>query len=215
VQMEVCSGWWDEIMSRSYSSDPHQKIRYVDSNDGTVSGNATNPANVVPFLRQLRMSSSQILKNWNRNRSRNDWPVYAVQSGIFNALRQYYQSLNYEAVYSIIVDGEPVTGMLTLDGYVVAEIPEWDMYDAETGNMDETTGFSKKQRAIFTAKENLTGLTNVRSLDVAPGSGLVIQQSPLLRDKGKKYMYYAFGMGFGVAQPQLMTASWNSSDTYQ
>jgi hypothetical protein len=214
VQMEVTDGWWTEIEGRAYSSDPYQKVRYVDSNNGTLAGNATVPANVAAFLRKLRMTSSMVLRNWNRSGSIEQRPMYLVQPGIFQALLQYYQGLGLEQSFAYIREGAPVLGVLRFENHLVVEIPEWDVYDFETGNMDETTGYSKKQRALFIAPENLTGVANFRNLQSIPGSGLVVQNSPVLRDKGKKFIYYAFGMGFGLAQPQLVTAAWNSSDTY-
>lgn len=214
IQMETCEGWWSEIQNRTYSTIDAQKIRYVNSNDGTVGGNALNPANVADFLRDLRNKSSMILKNWNRNRSAAEYPLYMVQGGIFQAYRTYLQSLGTEMANVLILNGEMVPGVLMFEGYRVVEIPEWDMYDAETGNYNDTTGHSNIQRALFTAPENLTGLANMRDIEMMPGTGLAIQVDPIIKNKGKKYMYYAFGMGFGVAQPQLMTASWNSSQSF-
>lgn len=214
VQMEICEGWWSEITQRAYSTDANQKVRYIDSNDGTVAGNAINPANVKDYLLDLRTKSSMILRNWNRNRGMAEYPLYLVQGGIFQAYRTYLQSLGTEAANMLIIDGEAVPGVLMFEGYRIVEIPEWDMYDFETGNFDESTGQSKIQRALFTAPENLTALANMRSIENMPGSGLIIQQDPIIKNKGKKYLYHAFGMGFGVAQPQLMTASWNSSQSF-
>jgi hypothetical protein len=186
----------------------------VDSNDGTVAGNALNPANIADYLRDLRNKSSMILKSWNRNKPMAEYPMYMLQGGLFQAYRTYLQSLGTEMANMLIIDGEAVPGVLMFEGYRVIEIPEWDMYDYETGNYNETTGQSNIQRAIFSAPENLTGLANMRDVEMMPGSGLVVQVDPIIKNKGKKYMYYAFGMGFGVAQPQLMTASWNSSESF-
>lgn len=214
VQMGTCEGWWSEIKARAYSTDPQQKIRYVDSNDGTVNGNALNPANIADYLRDLRNKSSMILKSWNRNKPMAEYPMYMLQGGLFQAYRTYLQSLGTEMANILIINGEAVPGVLMFEGYRVIEIPEWDMYDFETGNYNEATGQSNIQRAIFSAPENLTGLANMRDVEMMPGSGLVVQVDPIIKNKGKKYMYYGFGMGFGVAQPQLMTASWNSSESF-
>jgi ABC-type arginine transport system ATPase subunit len=109
-----------------------------------------------------------ILKNWNRNRTAAEYPLYMVQGGIFQAYRTYLQSLGTEMANVLILNGEMVPGVLMFEGYRVVEIPEWDMYDAETGNYNESTGHSNIQRALFTAPENLTGLARLVRMAVIP-----------------------------------------------
>lgn len=207
------NGWWSEIKARVALTTEYGRIRYVDTNDGTYTGNALNPANIADYLRQLRLSSHPMLQFWNIDRPQAQWPVYMLQSGLFNALIAYYQSLGTEIANRLIVDGVAVPGATTFDGYPVMMIPEWDMFDYETGNI-LASGQSKNQRAIFTAAENLCGVAAMNSLEGKPASALMIQASPLLKDKGKKWMYASLGFGFGIAQPILMTVGYNSSNTY-
>jgi len=211
--LEHHNGWWSEIQARVGASGEYVKIRYVDSNDGTSGGNATNPANIADYLRELRMASHPILQFWNLDRPTSEWPVYLLQRGLFDALTRYYQSLGTELAHQLIIDGVAVPRALTFDGYPVLMMPEWDMYDFETGNT-AATGHSKKQRAIFTAAQNLCGIAHSNGIEGRPQSALQIEQSPLLKDKGKKWMYASMGIGFGIAQPILMTVGYNSSDTY-
>lgn len=212
-QQSTCSGWWAELIARTQTQNAAARVAYVDSNDGTVAGNATLPANVTDFLDQLRYSSSQVLKNWQYNRGLNQRAKYLVQSGIFRALKQYYRSLGTELAHQFIINGEAVPGVLEYDGNLVIEMPEWDMYDNETGNI-QPNGLSYVQRALFIADGNLSGLINMRELAGFPGSGLIIQASPLLKDKGKRYIYADFALGFGIAQPALVTAAYNSSRNF-
>lgn len=215
AMMEVTNGWWGEIEARVHETDEFAKVRYVDSNNGTGDGNAINPANVTDYLDQLRASSHIILLNWHRNKPISERPKFVVQGGIFNAYKKYLKALGTEAAHKFIMEGETITGVLEYDGFLVVENPDWDMWDTEMGMWDKMNNRSKIQRALFTANENLCGLFNMRSLENFPESALVIQTSPLVRDKGRKDMYASFGLGFGVAQPVLMTASWNSSQDFQ
>jgi len=207
------NGWWSEITARVGQSGEYVKIRYVDTNDGTSGGNATNPANIADYLRELRMASHPILQFWNLDRPNGEWPVYLLQRGLFDALIAYYRSLGTEIANQLIMDGIPNQRVTTFDGYTVIMMPEWDMYDYETGNT-AASGGSKKQRAIFTAVQNLCGVAHANTVEGMPDSALVIQKSPLIKDKGKSWMYASLGVGFGIAQPILMTVGYNSSDTY-
>ena len=214
AMLEHQNGWWSEIKARTALNTEFGKVRYVDSNDGTADGNATDPGNIADYLRQMRLSAHPILQFWNLNRPRTEWPVYLLQRGLFQALITYYQSLGTEMANQLIIDGLPVPNATTFDGYPVLLMPEWDMFDFETGNIDATSGQSKKQRALFTANMNLCGVAHFRSLDGRPESALAIQKSPLLKDKGKSWMYASMGIGFGLAQPVLLVAGYNSSDSY-
>lgn len=213
AMLEHQNGWWSEIKARVSLGSEFGKVRYVDTNDGTSDGNATDPANIVDYLLQMRLSAHPILQYWNINNP-SEMPVYLLQKGLFDALVKYYRSLGTEIANRLIVDGLPVPNATTFDGFPVLLVPEWDMFDFETGNISATTGYSKKQRAIFTAVQNLCGIVHGNSIEGRPESSLAIQQSPLLKDKGKKWMYASMGIGFGIAQPVLMVAGYNSSDTY-
>lgn len=211
--LEHHNGWWSEIQARVGASGEYVKVRYVDTNDGTSGGNATKPANIADYLRELRMASHPILQFWNLDRPKAEWPVYLLQRGLFDALFKYYESLGTEIANRFIIDGKPVENALVFENYTVLMMPEWDMFDFETGKM-AANGQSLTQRAIFTAPENLCGIAHANSLEGAPESALVIQKSPLIKDKGKSWMYASLGIGFGIAQPILMTVGYNSSETY-
>ena len=212
--LEHYNGWWSEIKARVPLASEFGRVRYVDTNDGTADGNATDPANIADYLRQMRYSAHPILQFWNLDRPKSEWPVYLLQRGLFDALIRYYESLGTEESHRLIVEGISIPNATTFEGYPVLMIPEWDMFDYETGNTLAASGQSKKQRAIFTASMNLCGVAHTNSLEGKPESALRIEKSPLLKDKGKSWMYASLGIGFGVAQPVLMVAGYNSSDTY-
>lgn len=214
--MEVQNGWWPEIIARTQTSstDRFTHIKYVDTNDGTADGNATNPANIVDYLKQMRATADPILKYWNYNNPIETRPFYELQSAMFEALKTYYQTNNTLADNTYTIDGMGLNGVLMFDGFLVFDKAEWDMYDIETGNWDNDLAMSKIQRARFTVPENLCGLITAESLANRPQSALVIEADPSIKAKGKKYIYATYGYGFGIAQPVLMVAGYNTSQNF-
>lgn len=213
AMLEHQDGWWEEIRQRAAlgaGASDTAKIRYLDTNNGTASGNATNPAYVKDFLEDMRTRSNPLLLNWNLRRSPSEWPVYLVNRPIFNALKKYYQSFDNLMAFQYVTDGIPDPNILYCEGFEVHLMADWDYFDYETGQV-RTNGLSKNALALFTARENLSGVSNAKSLEGVPGSSLIIEKDPSVKAKGKKYMYAAMSFGFGVAQPQLMTAGFNTN----
>lgn len=214
--MENCNGWWSEIKARAHLKDgDYGKVRYVNTNNGTAQGNAMNPSNIKAYLDRMKSIAHPILGLWNLKMARSEWPCYFLQKGLFDALVTCYESQNCLQDCSLIYDGLPVPGATTYKGHPVFMMAEWTMWDYETGAMDPNTGYSKHQRALFSAKENLCGISNMMNIDGRVGSTLVIERDPSLKAKGKKYIYGCIGLGFGIAQPILMVAGWNSSFDYK
>jgi hypothetical protein len=212
------NGWWSEIKARvampNTASSRFGRVRYLDTNDGTPDGNATDPGNIADYLRNMRMVADPILQFWNLDQEMGEWPIYLLQKGLFDALIRYYQSLGTELANRLIINGITNPRATTFDGYPVLMMPEWDMFDFETGRINPATGYSKTQRALFTAAENLCGIVHGKTLQGRPQSSLAIEEKPGLDAKGKKLMYGCMGIGYGIAQPVLMVAGYNSSDTY-
>lgn len=217
AMMRNCDGWWSELYGRAQSTDPNRKIIKFDSNDGTADGNATNPNNIADFLKDMLMGSPLVLRNWNKARPRSEWPVFMLQPGLYNSYIEYLEAKGTEKAHMMEVVGEDGSsvGVYTFRGYPVLEVADWDSFDNEVGLFDATTGMSKKQRAIFTVRENLTIAHGYGALDSNPSSGLMIQKSPLLKDKQKVWTHMALRIGFGLAHNHLISISYNSSDTYQ
>lgn len=214
LMLEQQDGIWTEIEARTQSSNPDAKIAYVDSNDGTQAGNATRPENVTDFFDSMIAAATPQLQGWfDQTNPVFGMPVFIVQNGIFQAYKKYLRSQNLESAYKLSMEGEIVRDVLEHDGYLVFNERNWDMYDAELGRVG-LDGKSKVQRALFTVPGNLTLLANMNSLESQPGTGLILQQSPLIKDKGKTWIYASYGLGVGVAQPDLMVAAYNSSTTF-
>lgn len=216
AMMSHCNGWWSEIGARAAlpTSDEWNRVRYVDTNNGTTVGNALRAENICRYLRTMRAMAHPLLKFWNRQRPRSEWPAYFLQQGLYEAYLEYLTSKDISESYMLKIDGVPVEGVYMFEGYQVISVAEWDVYDYETGQMNPVTGQSYNQRALFSARENFCTISHAEQLDGRPGSSFAIQKDPSLKAKGKSYMYGQFGFGFGVAQPILMVAGWNSTRTY-
>jgi hypothetical protein len=199
TQMSTCNGIWAEIFERGALADAEQKVRILDTYDGTL--NAADPANITDFLRDMIKKSHPLLQAWSNMDKR-----FKLQPELFDALIQYYQSRNTEASMAFLVNGVPVQDATTFNGIPVLKDNDANMYDYTTGNM------SKKARAILTVRENLTVLFNALPLEGFGNDSLIVQKSLQVKDKGKSYMYGAWGLGAGIAQPQLITAAINSVD---
>lgn len=208
------NGYFSELRARSLLTDPNERVVYVDSNDGTLSGNATLSTNIEDYLQEMINQADPVLQNWNLSMPQQNWPVFVLQRGLYNAYKKLLESRDVLSSYQLMIDGEAVPGVLTYEGYPVVMMPEWDAFDYETGKRSTTTGLSLKQRALFIAPENLCGVVNARSTDNMLDIGLQIQESPVLSDKRKKFMWANYAFGFGIAQPKLVVAGWNSSETY-
>ena len=209
TMLEQQNGVWSEIEARTQTTNERARIAYVDSNDGTIAGNATRAENVTDFFDEMIAQASPLLAGWyDQSQPAYGMPFFAVDGKFFRAYKAYLRSLGTEMANRLIIDGEAVRDSLEYDGYAVVHVREWDAFDAEMGRTGNTA------RALFTVPENLTLLANMENSQLQPGSGLLVQKSPLLKDKGKVWMYADYSLGMGIAQPELMVAAYNSSTNF-
>ena len=126
--------------------------------------------------------------------------VMAVTKSVFDAYKSHlidtYGASGIPAAYLLVVDGEPVPGVLRYDGIPVVCMDEWTEHD-------EVLGINT-HRILLTAKGNLSIAHDVASIDQFGGMGLRVEQSPILRDKGRIDMYTAFQVGAGIANTDFM-----------
>lgn len=208
-KLRHCQGFWVEILERN-ALDPNEPgyVRAVDTNNGTVAGNATLPANIVAFLQTMIDRSHITLRYWKRSKPNAQRPVFMLQSRLYSAYLTYLMTTGTEQSQMLLVNGTPVEGIYMYKGYPVVETAEWDMYDVKTG------AEGKNERAIFTALENLTIGIDVASLAEYQNSAIVVWKSPDIRDKGLVVYYAAFRLGMRVAYPNLITVGFNSSEVF-
>ena len=189
------------------------RIPFVNTNDGVgASTNATLPANIKGYLQDMIRNSSNALRYWKRYGGQ--MPVFYLQSGLYQALVDYYATLpGGQDNRAFVVNGVGSDGILRFEGYPVFHWIDADIFDSSLGLTNPATGHSWNQRALFTVPQNLTLITNVRPSTI--GAGLAIQTSPLLIHKGKTWMYMTYGIGAGIAFNDLCTYGYNTSYTYQ
>lgn len=200
------------------------KIAYINTNDGSYTGNATVAANIADFLDDMIAASSPELQYGEYTEGQVKG-VFKLQGGLFKAFKAYMKSVSgSEANWSFIVNGTAVPGMYMYDGYVVMHWADKDLFDNKIGLFDPTLKMSKSQEAILTVPENLALLTHVRgsgagldddgNAETADAPGLVIQRSPDIRDKGALFALAQIGIGVGITQRSLVTYGYNSAYTY-
>lgn len=218
AQQSHQNGWWSEIQARASepTSNRFGRIRYVDTNDGTVNGNAMNPANIAAYLLQMRASADPLLGMWTYQMPGSNvaTPIYELSGGLFDALLAYYRSLGTEMANALIINGLTVPNATTFDGWPVIRKNEWDYYQFEVGRFNAATGKAKTQYARLSVPQNLCGVAHMTTLEGQPSASLIIEKDPSVKAKGKSYIYGSYGIGFGIAQPVLMVAGYNSSDSY-
>lgn len=216
--LEQMDGIWTEIYGRVASTNEKGGIVYVDTNDGTINGNATRPENVVDYFRSMKAAAKPQLRQWRDQTNQTfQKPVYLVQEGLFEAYKEYLRTQQNEIGHKFILDGEAVEGVLRFDGHLVILVPEWEMHDAEMGRVStdgQNAGYSNNQRALFTVLENFTGVANMSPIEGNPNTALAVEKPEGVQFKGKVFMYASYGFGVGIAQPDLVVAGYSSNPSF-
>ena len=209
AMLNVCNGIWSEIRARvTYGT-----MKYVDTNNGTAAGNAMNPDNIVPYLKKLMLEGGTQLRVWNAKGSIEQKPMFLLQGGLFEAYETYLEQTRTAAAHQFILDGTVIEGVLTFKGRLVVRMDEWDVFDTEVGRV-LPSGYSKTQRALYVAPKNLVICADVKALKKQGDTGLMIQESPDIRDKGAVNILGNYRLGFGIAYDYLVVAGYNTSETY-
>ncbi|MCB0583000.1 MAG: hypothetical protein KDD10_27230, partial [Phaeodactylibacter sp.] len=131
---------------------------------------------------------------------RGEWgAVMLVSKGIFDAYKDYIIA-NFNQIpdaYMLLIQGETVRGALMYDGIPVVCADEWTEHDEMLG--------VNTHRIVLTAPGNMVVASDLPGLDGQfSGMGLRIEQSSLLREKGRTYMHTTFRLGAGIADTDFM-----------
>lgn len=133
------------------------------------------------------------------NRRRTDiGVVMLVHPAEFDAYKSYIKT-TYNAIpegYYMMIDGEPVRGVLMYDDIPVIRVDEWK-------DMDDMLGINT-HRILLTSTRNLAIAYDVAGIDQFGGIGLRIEQDMRLRNKGLTDMYTTFRMGTAIADTDFM-----------
>ena len=137
-------------------------------------------------------------------------PVILLTSYEFTALRRFLQSSGSanEASWYFMLKGEDGVAMIDHNVLMYNGLPviEWDACNS----FDAVTG-CQSHRAAIVMPGVMGILSNVPSLEQSQynGMGLVMQESPLIKDKGKIYMHTALRWGAGIADSNFIVMKSN------
>jgi hypothetical protein len=132
------------------------------------------------------------------------YPIILLGPKEFTAYRKFITDMapNNELAYRYMIQGETGDPMLERNVLRYDNLPvvKWDalvQFDATLG--------TKSHRGAIIAPGNFGVLSNVGDINnrLFNGQGLVIQESPLLKDKGKVYMHTNFRWGAAIADPKM------------
>lgn len=124
-----------------------------------------------------------------------------VDGTTFDAYKKYIIG-TYSAIpqgYLMEQNGEAVRGVLMYDGKPVIVDDSIEMMSSYIG--------VEQRRCIVTALGNFAVARRQEAIpDMYDGAGLVVQQSDLLRDKGRLDMYSAFRLNTAIADTRFMVS---------
>lgn len=132
------------------------------------------------------------------------YPIVLATSEVYRALQSYINSLapgNQQAFNYQITGMDGVTGInwnvLKWNGLPVVRWEAAADFDAIVG--------TKQHRLAIVAPGNFGALANIDAIEEAQwnGLGLVVQKSPLLKDRQKYYMYTQLRWGAGIADVDM------------
>ena len=133
----------------------------------------------------------------------NRMPIILVTKDIYNAYKAWITSKagSNELAYRYVIENNDGTTQLMRNVLMYDSMPvvRWDApsrFDALTG--------AQSHRAAIVAPQNFGVLHDVADLQQWEGMGLMVEQSPLLRDKGRIDMTTTFRWGAGIANTDFM-----------
>lgn len=175
----------------------HFNNSFVDGDFSDSTGAYTGSDIQAEFEAVKRAAHPNLRPIINRRRG-GPGAVYLVSQSVFDA---YKDSLidTYNGIpegYMMRVEGELVPGVLMYDGIPVVVMDEWRMFD------DMLNIYT--HRIVLTAIGNLGIAHDVTPIAQRSGAGMIFQQSPVLKDKGRIDMYANFRLGAFIADTNLM-----------
>jgi hypothetical protein len=148
-----------------------------------------------------------ILKLYKKGKLINDKPLFLVSPSIFAGYKSDLKKkfVNTWKSFELMVkganDAQVVYG-LEYDGYAVVEVDEWDAWD-------ERVNQQNVQRAIFTARRNLTIATDVATVAGMGGISLSATSNPLdVKTIGKTDVRATYKMDSGIANNDLIVVAY-------
>lgn len=213
------NGMW-AIMVANTALPAGTNTPYVDTNDGTVAGNALNPANIYQYLQRMVDAASPELRGMSKIGA--DAPFFVLDYSLYEAYRQYLiqngVNTNNNLAWEFQQNAQEV---LYFNGYKVYMDMDADKFDREMGAIKTSTiggkpvYHSRNARALFTAPKNMfigldleTGVDNI---------GLIVESgTSAVRDAGKTFYKMMMSVGMGILDPLLQVVGYPSeTGTFQ
>lgn len=139
------------------------------------------------------------------------FPVILLTDPEYLALEKYYADMapGNELAYKFMLELEDGTTQLMPNMLRWKKMPviRWEAFT----EFDAITGV-KSHRAAIVAPGSWGVLGNVDQLEnrLFSGAGLAVQESPLLKDKGKIYMFTTFRWGAAIADAEMCVMASNT-----
>lgn len=168
---------------------------------------------IMDLVAAVKAASTPEMKAAMVNGVNGRLPVWLATAPVYEAYLNYIRSLapGNELAYKFMVqvsDGETMMNReaLMLDGMYFIQWDAFGPYDAITG--DQSYRLALVVPGVFGV---LSDLQDVQGATFG-GAGLIVQQSPLLKDKGLLWMAMNMRFGAGLADTNLITMA---SGTYR
>lgn len=175
-----------------------------------VSGTGAFSGSFVTELEKLKAQASAELQAMMQNGLQVNgvtrYPIIFATAEVFNSYKNYIKSLagTNELAYRYMLEGADGTTKMMANVLVYDNMPIV-MWEAP-GAFDALVG-TRQHRLAIVAPGAFGVLHDVDDLQQFAGMGLVLQQSPLLKDKGKIYMTTTLRWGAGIAGTALCAMS--------
>jgi hypothetical protein len=127
-------------------------------------------------------------------------PVFMVSSAVYKKYVEELKNLGTAIEYLELKTGGITRNAVMYDGIPVVKTNEFDVFGRNTGK--------ERMRAILTAQQNiiiLSKVTPVQNDVFKEEAGLIVQKSPIVRDKGRVDVFANSSVGAGYVEYKLVT----------
>lgn len=210
MQSGECGGLITQLDALAAKNEPYYNLDIPESDLDTTTGEFTG--DVIALFERLKAGASPDLQTaidtgmMVNGASR--YPVLLVTKDIYQAYKNWITAKagTNELAYRFTLESSDGTTRLMRNVLVYDSLPvvRWDApsrFDAITG--------AQSHRAAIVAPGVFGVLHDVPDLRQFTGMGLVVEQSAMVKDKGKIYMTTGFRWGAGIANTDFVVMASN------
>ncbi|MGL4640875.1 MAG: hypothetical protein ACRCVX_14220 [Shewanella sp.] len=211
---DECGGLVTQLDALAAEGNPYYSAKIPDADINVSKRKYTG--DVIDLLNSVRERASYNLRAMCDNGmmvdGANRMPAYLVTDDVFNAYKDWIRAKagTNELAYRYTIEGMDGTTNLMRNVLMIDSMPivRWSAcsnFDAITGAYSTRVALVSPQ--VFGVLSDVSGIQQSQF----EGMGLVMQQSPLLKDKGKIYMTTGFRWGAGIADTDFVCMASNVS----